>query len=152
MNNKINHTVYPSHRNLGIKFGSIIFFALSAVITFNSCKKIIGDNGKCANVMCTMQFVMLDIKVITSSSLTSTVRVKNFQGAVIRNNIAANSEGNFTIFTDNDKSLLNPIDAVLPFTVEVIQNGNVVGTKSFNIGRDCCHVFMKETDNTITIP
>lgn len=148
MNNKIK----LSNNHLGIKVGSILFFALSALFTFNSCKKIIGDNDKCAKVLCTMQFVMLDIKVVSASSVPSTVRVKNFQGVVIRNNITANTEGNFTIFTDNDKSLLNPIDAVLPFTVEVIQNGNVVGTKTFNIGRDCCHVFMKETDNTITIP
>jgi hypothetical protein len=131
---------------------SITFFCISAFFVINafSCKK--QDDSNCKDAICTQDFRTLNIQVIGSITQNTVVNVLNASGGIIKSNIAQGPFGQYPVFSDGDKNIFHQPNIDQPFTIEVRDAGTLLGSKVFNFGMDCCHVFMVNSSNVITIP
>jgi hypothetical protein len=140
-----------------ISLGVTLFtLALGITIMSFTCKKPNVDDN-CKDAICTQDFRTLTIEVNSigfNPIPVQAVVVKNATGGIIKTNSSPvfNTANNYEVFTDGDMANLAAINATQSFTVEVLKNNAVVGSKTFDIGKDCCHIFTTTTNNTINVP
>jgi hypothetical protein len=135
---------------------TLLTVAVGITVMSFTCKKPNVDDN-CKNAICTQDFRTLTIEVnsIGFNPLpVQAVVVKNANGGIIKTSSSPvfNTVSDYEIFTDGDMVNLASINVTQPFTVEILKNNAVVGTKVFDIGKDCCHIFSTTTSNTINVP
>ncbi len=139
-------------------FKKIIYSLIVALAITNMsfmCSKPTED--VCKNAICTEELRNIKVTIVPLSMPPQI----NVQGVVVRdenglalltNNTPLPGSNNYVILDDGDMFRLSAINKTKVFTVEVLRNNTIIATKKFNIGKDCCHIYLQDTDNTITIP
>lgn len=140
-----------NYRIISHNLAAIFGLGLAIVLISTACNKN-KINNDCKDVACTEEFRSIIVQVIGSVNSSTTVRVKNAAGIIIKSKIEAGPFAQYNILDDDNMDILKKINSAEPFTVEVLNDNAVVGSKIFHIGKDCCHIFKVEADNVITIP
>lgn len=107
-----------------------------------------------ANVMCTQQFVMVNITIINAADapvvLDSVYTTRKSTGEIIHNHHQWYEPNVYTVLDDSYQQKLKGSSDTFIFTG--IRNGQVVVNEEFVIAADCCHISYVRGSQTVVVP
>ncbi len=135
-------------RKLNLIIAVVSTFLMLTIISCKKCKPI-----SCDGVFCTLEFRTISVEVISNGFNPIPVQkvvTKASNGTIINTSTQPqiDSTNLFNLATDNSIST----NTQQQVTFEVYKQGMVVGSKTFTIGKDCCHIYCNDADKSIIVP